>query len=232
MVERNILNTICESDAKELEAEREVCSKTVYKPITGSDLFQVMIFMPNATFFKAAPHLCLCEDCHVEYGSCFLFKKYELQSYTVNPPSLRSEVLPPIQPDDLSEEEIEEDENSVESFIIWDTVVAVAVPPNSVDTIWLIYVKEINCLSLEECEDDYGHRIPPGINFIKGHFYEWLNTAKDGTLYNLSSKSTFYKETVVFPYVELTPRKKGFLLTNGDYFDMLYHMEQTGFVHL
>ena len=53
-----------------------------------------------------------------------------------------------MQPDDLPEEEIEEDESSVESFIVCDTVVAVAAP-NSLDTIWLIYVKEINCLSLE-----------------------------------------------------------------------------------
>ena len=42
-----------------------------YPTIEGSDSFQIMIFQPHATTFKAAPHLCICDSCLTDYGSLF-----------------------------------------------------------------------------------------------------------------------------------------------------------------
>ena len=37
----------------------------------------------------------MCDKCMVTYGSCALFKSYELQVQTLNTPALRNDVLPP-----------------------------------------------------------------------------------------------------------------------------------------
>ena len=59
--------------------------------------------------------------------------------------------------------------------------------------------------------DDYGHKIPTGMKFLKGHFLELVSTTKDSTIFCLSKKVTYFdKETVVYPYVEIEAGKKGF----------------------
>ena len=44
-----------------------------YPAIDGSDQFQVMVFTPNSSTFKAGKHLCICEECLKDYGSCASF---------------------------------------------------------------------------------------------------------------------------------------------------------------
>ena len=126
----------------------------------------------------------------------------------------------------------DEEESSASNFIVENSVVAVAAPPKSIDTIWLVHVNETNCVSLKVNIDDYGNKIPPGITF-KGSFYERSCSTKEGTVFKLSKKNTFfYKESVVFPYVELQPSKKGYVLSNGVYADIICHMQETGCAHL
>ena len=43
-----------------------------------------MIFTPNLEYVKAATRLCICENCKLDYGSCPLFKSYELQVDLLN----------------------------------------------------------------------------------------------------------------------------------------------------
>ena len=118
---------------------------------------------------------------------------------------------------------------------MWEIVVnlAVAALTESLDSIWLIKVNETNCVSTIECVDDYGNKIPAGINFLKGNFLERDNTTKTSTIFRLSKKSTFfYKETVVFPYVEIEEHKRGLVLQNKVFMDIICHVEQNGYSHL
>ena len=63
-----------------------------YPTIEGSDSFQVMVFQPNSTTFKAASHLCICDHCLIDYGSCSLLSLHELRTQTLEKISLCFEV--------------------------------------------------------------------------------------------------------------------------------------------
>ena len=55
------------------EARAEARVKT-FPTIEGSTLFQVAIFKPNSSVFKAAHYLCVCSQCMDDYGSCCLLE--------------------------------------------------------------------------------------------------------------------------------------------------------------
>ena len=57
---------------KEIDVEylEETCWKdrlNIFHTIDGSSLFQVAVFQPNFTTFRAAPYLCVCEMCMKDY---------------------------------------------------------------------------------------------------------------------------------------------------------------------
>jgi hypothetical protein len=60
----------------ELEKKRVLSRLEVANSVDGSSTFQIMLFSPNKETFKAAPRLCICNECRNEYGSCTLFKEY------------------------------------------------------------------------------------------------------------------------------------------------------------
>lgn len=219
---------INEINEERLTKERKLCQKKNYSTIAGSDLFQILIFKPNASTFKAASRICMCSSCAIEYGSCSIFEEFSLSTQIITIPCLRSHIPPSNTINDLPE-----DEDETNSFILPNSIVAVAASPSSFDTIWFVHVQEAYVTYGEASQDDYGHIIPPGTFFHTGKFYERCNTTKTGTIYNLSKKMTFfYSESVVFPFVELEERKNGYFLSNSHYSEILCHMEETGFTHL
>ena len=75
-------------------------------------------------------------------------------------------------------------------------------------------------------DDDYGHKIPARMKFLIGHFLEQVSTTKGSNIFCLLKKVTyFYKETVVYPYVEIKAGKKGLLLKSTDYMNIICHIE-------
>ena len=58
---------------KESENGRAEARLKKYPTIDISDHFQVMVFTPNSSSFKAGKHLCICEECLKDYGSCASF---------------------------------------------------------------------------------------------------------------------------------------------------------------
>ena len=88
----------------------------VYKTIEGSSSWQACVFKPGHTTFQASPRLCICQQCKVDYGSCSLFKEYEIQMQTLIEKVLRSDPPPPTT--DFGEEDVND-------FICPSTVVAV-----------------------------------------------------------------------------------------------------------
>ena len=127
----------------------------------------------------------------------------------------------------------EEEDCFAEEFVIPESIVAVAAAQNSLDTVWFIKVTETECFSAELVTDDYKHVIPLGRSYLKGHFLERLSYSKSATLFKVSKKLTyFYKVTVLYPYVEMEENKRGYVLKNDHYTDIICHLEQTDFAHL
>ena len=45
-------------------------------------------------------------------------------------------------------------------------------------------------------------------------------------------KTHFYKESVIFPFVNIIVNKKGLIFTDADYTDILVYVEQNGLIHV
>ena len=77
---------------------------------------------------------------------------------------------------------------------------------------------EVDCCGKGKDGDDYGN-IPVGVNFIKGHFMEKsvFSNSKYQTYKLLRKVTFFYKESVVYPYVNFGQNKKGFIPKIDEY---------------
>ena len=77
-------------------------------------------------------------------------------------------------------------------------------------------------------------KIAPGIIYLAGHFLEKnkrLTTAeKHG--YSLSKKKTFYKESILYPYVNVMEGNRGLTIQMTDYTEIIYHIEKNRYAHL
>ena len=107
------------------------------------------------------------------------------------------------------------------------------VSKGSVNSIWFMFVKEVNVISDYDETDDYGHVIPPGNIYHIGSFMEKQSDGTKSTLYKLSKKTSFfYKKSILFLFVNFKERKHGHPLSNTDLTDILIHMEQNCFAHV
>lgn len=159
--------------------DEERASKRLFNfpSIDGSSKFQVMVFKPNCKFVKASPRLCICKKCQTEYGSCELFEEYPLICHQLNKAHLRSDNLPMTTSKD----------NENDDFILLDSFVAVAADSGSIDTVWFIHIVD-KCTSDGTDVDDYGHGIPHGVKYLKGHFLERIHTLTTYQLFTISKK--------------------------------------------
>ena len=70
---------------------------------------------------------------------------------------------------------------------------------------------------------DYGHETTAGVNFLKDHFSERETELSTTQVFKCSSKTTFfYSESILYPYVKLLESKKGFILKNTDFIDIIH----------
>ena len=83
----NLLYHFQKVDVKAIEEERAEDSLKVYNTVDGSSAFQVAVFTRNRETFKAAAHLCLCDNCLSKYGSCKMFKTYSFIASNWKPTS-------------------------------------------------------------------------------------------------------------------------------------------------
>ena len=89
---------------------------------------------------------------------------------------------------------------------------------------WFVKVVKV-CLSQEDKKDDYGHPIRAGHEHIHGYLLEKISTSTG----HLSKKVTFfYKESIVYPFVQLTETKNGFQISDIDFIEILQYVEETG----
>ena len=210
----------------ELAEERAARRRKVYKTIDGSSTWQVLVFRPGQSYFLASTRLCICDECSQEYGSCNLFKSFELHCETIREIPLRSDVTPP-QSDELGNEEND-------GFILADSYLALAADSTDVDALWYVKVLEVNQCSDKNEVDGYCNEIPKGVTYFVGNFLVRDHRGKRCTYFNLETdkKTYFYKESVLYPFVNILEEKNKLLLKDEDYTDILMYVEQSGFTHL
>ena len=78
-------------------------------------------------------------------------------------------------------------------------------------------LKEVDTL----VKDDYANKVAPGVPLLSGKF---LEPTRYDSIYKLQKKTTyFYKETVVFSFVQFSNTKKGILISNEELCEVLSH---------
>ena len=109
----------------------------------------------------------------------------------------------------------------------------VAADEKSIDTIWFIRVSGNECIGCDNEKDDYGNVVPYGESFFKGHFLELVVEKSSHRVYKQSKKITFfYKESVIYPYVNMAETEKGYILKNVDLMDIINFAEANNYCHL
>ena len=123
-------------------------------------------------------------------------------------------------------------EDASDDFLLADTFCAVAPDESSPETLWFMKVKDSFELAVEMI-DDYENVIAPGLPYIEGRFMEKVDVLAKGYLYKLSKKKRFFfKESVVYPFVQFTGHKKGFFLSMEEYAEVLNYVGSNGLSHI
>ena len=94
-----------------------------YDTISGSSKFRIAVFEPGSSIIKAAPHLCICNKCSDELGSCELFEEYHIVNHNLNKIFVRSCNKTQSQ---LEENDDNDTDDTTDDFIVAGTTCAIA----------------------------------------------------------------------------------------------------------
>ena len=68
---------------------------------------------------------------------------------------------------------------------------------------------------------------------MKGCFFKKVIDSANGQIFKISRKVTFfYKEGTLHPYVNFTESRKGLILKNTEYTDIIHYVENNNFCDL
>lgn len=138
---------------------KELLEKDIWEA-NGLTVFnKVVVFKPNSPTILAAEHMCLSEICKAAHGTCALCKKDCLNGKLLKQTSLRSFVK------ELNKSTTQSNSSSHE-FLLLGSICAIAAY-NSPDTICFIYIEEDKVAGKDKI-NNYGHKIPEGIQFVHG----------------------------------------------------------------
>ena len=211
-------------EQKSLEAERATQQLKRYATVNGSANFQVIVFRPNEPM-KASLRICICERCLNEYGSCELFREFTLTCNQLNKTCLRSQFDDYTGIEKRDEGEVEE-ETDVNSLCI-DSVVALAASKKSLDPFYLIKITQEECPADEDGKDSWGKKVMKGQLHLRGQFYE--KQPGSDTKYRIQKKDAiFFRESVVYPCVQLEHRKQDCILTPEEFIQIVSFIENSG----
>ena len=135
---------------------------------------------------------------------------------------------------DSDESDDDDDDESEEQTVIdFISPGSVAADEKSIDTIWFVKILENECVASANEKDDCGNVIPHGAFFLKGRFLEIVVEKSSHRVYKLSKKLTyFYKESVIYPFVNMVETEKGYILKNVDFMDIIQFAEANNYRHL
>ena len=119
------------------------------------------------------------------------------------------------------------DSGNTKDFLLPGSTCAVAASSTSVDSIGLYFPQ---CMTQNVVVDNYGHMFPPWDGYLAGHYLEKVKSTSKGHVYKMSSnkKICFYKEIVLYPFVQLAPLKNNLFLTAANFVDSLSYVQHTG----
>jgi len=123
----------------------------------------------------------------------------------------------------------------VDDFVVPESFVAIRPAKDSNTDFWFIYIISTNLCSIEDVRDDYNGIIPKANVYHTGYFLEKINFDKKSRTYKMEkSKVTFfYKESVLFPFVNFHVNKgDNLILKNEDYTDIVVYIEQNSLIHV
>ena len=81
--------------------------------------------------------------------------------------------------------------------------------------------------------DDYGHIVTPGQKYMLGHSLEQVSGPITSKIYKLIDKETiFYKENIVYPFVNVTEKKGKHNISSRDFIDIINFVEHNGLATL
>ena len=101
---------------------------------------------------------------------------------------------------------------------------------NSRDTVWFVEIVKSKCEMDVYLIDDYGHTAKAGMKFVVRHFLELQYTTKKYHVYNVSKKNTFmYKESVLYPFVNVSVTKIGIVIANEEFTEIFSYIQINGF---
>ena len=155
---------IKEIDENILEMARAENKFKKFKTIDGSTKFQALRCKPGCVSFKAAPYICSCELCIKDYGSCDVFKSYDLDVQILNETFLRSH--------DLQNVDTTNVDDADDQFFAVGSIGAVAAAENSPDTVWFIKVTKEVEESDQNLEDSWGNVVLVEQMHLRGYFLE------------------------------------------------------------
>ena len=107
---------------------------------------------------KAAPRLCVCDECKTNYGSCQLFKEYEICCNHLKKNCLRSAYVSDIGAE-IEDDGEEHDQDEQLDVLLEGTVVALAADKKAYETFYLIQVTQEECPAQEDETDAWGKTI-------------------------------------------------------------------------
>ena len=68
-----------------------------------------------------------------------------------------------------------------------------------------------------------------GQSYLKCHFLERIHSTSKGHIFKIEhlKKTYFFKESIIYPFVQLSETKKGLFLSNNEYVDILMYIQNT-----
>ena len=183
---------------EQLEEARNEERLKIYSTISGSAKFQAMVFRPHQRM-KASPRICLCKECQVEYGSCHLFKEYDITINHLKKICLRSTFA-----DRIGAEALEDDETT--EVLIKDSIVALAAGTKARETFYLMKITEEEKEASIKETDKWGTKIKEGQLHLRGQYFE-AESGYDTRYKLLKKEAIFFRESVVYPFVQMEAKK-------------------------
>ena len=229
---------ITELFEEQLQHERRAASKYNFPTVPGSSSIRIMIVQPDSDEIKAAPYLCICEKCLVDYGSCNLFSVLQLDCTLkkYRKPCTRGDMVESANEDDDDQNDNTDDEESYvapSDYDVPDTICAVAPEEGSDDLFYFIYIVESSIAEMDMMDHpDYGHVVQKDEEYVSGYYLEKHSETCKGKMYSINKKKDvfFFKESIIYPFMNFTEvngKKKRMFLSNEDYCDLLHFVDET-----
>ena len=101
-------------------------------------------------------------------------------------------------------------------FLTPNSFCAIAADEKSSEIVWFLQIKSIEVTNANMV-DDYRHTITAGMEYLVGSYLKKCNETKKGPLFKIMGKDVFFfRETIVYPFVNFQEQKGNYLIANHD----------------